>query len=276
MASPIEQSWVHATILIETQEGSRGTGFLVGRPGGEVDTWRMYLVTNKHVLHKNAAQRAAMSQVQLHINVDKGSGLQAESVIYPLRGTDGSWVREHPDPAVDVLAIVATPLFNNIQGFANKFVPEEMFCTAAKRNELEVSAGEEVVTVGYPNGLRQGRTNLPLIRQGIISTRLGEELHEEQRGQDGQPFIRVTRGFLVDGATIPGSSGSPVVLKPVTGRYQSGNIMLGPAPVLLLGIIAETRFAPIRINDQTEIPSFAGLGLAFDIETIVETLDLFG
>lgn len=275
MASPIERSWAYAAVLIETPTGSTGTGFLVGRPADEPDQWRIFLVTNKHVLGKEPALRAAMKQVRLHINVEEAGVLSAKAVDYPLSGPEGSWVREHPSTEVDVLAIAAVPLFNGIKGLANKFVPEEMFATAAKRSELEITAGEEIVTVGYPSGIRQGRTNFPLIRQGIIASRLGEEIHEEQRSTDGTRTTRITRGFLIDGATIPGSSGSPVVLKPVTGRHQGNAIMLGSAPALLLGIVAETRFAPIQISDKAAIPGFAGLGLAFDVETIVETLDLF-
>lgn len=140
-----------------------------------------------------------MKQVRLHVNIDRGGTLTAETVDYPLNETDGSRVREHPSPDVDVLAIAAVPLFNEVKGLANKFVPEEMFATAKKRAELEISAGEEIVTVGYPSGIRQGRTNFPLIRQGIIATRLGEELHEEQRAPDGTRSVRVTRCFLING-----------------------------------------------------------------------------
>jgi hypothetical protein len=43
---------------------------------------------------------------------------------------------------------------------------------------------------------------------------------------------------------------------------------------VLLGIVAETRFAPIQVQGGA-IPGFAGLGLAFEVETIAETLDLF-
>jgi hypothetical protein len=102
----------------------------------------------------------------------------------------------------------------------------------------------------------------------------GEELHEESPQPNGQIAIRISRAFLIDGATIPGSSGSPVVLKPVTGRHQHQTIVMGATEPVLLGIIAETRFAPIRLQSGA-IPGFAGLGLAFDVETIVETINLF-
>jgi hypothetical protein len=60
VASPIEQTWVHATVLIETGAGSRGTGFFVGRSTG-TDQWRIFLVTNKHVIDPDPARRDAIS-----------------------------------------------------------------------------------------------------------------------------------------------------------------------------------------------------------------------
>jgi hypothetical protein len=80
--------------------------------------------------------------------------------------------------------------------------------------------------------------------------------------------------FLFDGATIPGSSGSPVILKPVIGRLIKRSIYLTVAPPVLLGIVAETYYAPIR-QETGIIPGFAGLGLAFDAQTVKETVELF-
>ena len=92
--------------------------------------------------------------------------------------------------------------------------------------------------------------------------------------ENGKKRERNIRGFLVDGGTVPGSSGSPVILKPTIGRFVDGNIQLGSSPALLLGIISETYYAPIE-SMGWNIPSFAGLGLAFDAETIRETIELF-
>ena len=89
------------------------------------------------------------------------------------------------------------PLFMSKENLANKFVPEELFAVTKKRTELDITAGEEIVVVGYPSGIRQGKTNLPLIRQGIIATRIGEELHEEVPGPSGKISTRVSRGFLI-------------------------------------------------------------------------------
>jgi len=272
MASPIETSWAHATILLEVPDG-RGTGFCVGKPLGG-DQWRVFIVTNKHVLNADPAKRQALTSVKLHINVHSGADVVGEIIDYPLEDLNGKRWREHPDADVDVLVVEATPLFASRKDIANKFAPESIFALAAKRKEMDITAGEEIVTVGYPSGIRQGKTNHPLLRQGIISTRIGEELHEEVPNGAGGVKIRKSRAFLIDGATIPGSSGSPVILKPVTGRLQRGSIVMGSTVPVLLGIVAETRFAPIEVTGGA-IPGFAGLGFAFEVETIVEVLNLF-
>lgn len=272
MASPIETTWAHAAVLIEVPSG-RGTGFCVGRSAGP-DQWRVFLVSNKHVLGEDLAKRKALTSVKLHINVKVGDGIVGAIVDYPVTDSNGTRCREHADMEVEVFVIDVTPLFVSRKDIANKFAPEELFALAAKRRELDISAGEEIVTVGYPSGIRQGRTNSPLIRQGIIATRIGEELHEEVPLPGGGVKTRKSRAFLIDGATIPGSSGSPVILKPVTGRHQGNAIVMGFTPPVLLGIMAETRFAPIKVGGGA-IPGFAGLGFAFDVETIKEVIDLF-
>jgi hypothetical protein len=130
------------------------------------------------------------------------------------------------------------------------------------------------VVIGYPMSLRHRTNNFPLLREGIIATRIGETLEDDHIEPDGTKRRRILRGFLIDGATIPGSSGSPVVLKPVSGRLVKGTIIMNLAPAILLGIIAETRYMPIE-TEEGYIPSFTGLGLAFDAETVRETIELF-
>jgi hypothetical protein len=49
---------------------------------------------------------------------------------------------------------------------------------------------------------------------------------------------------------------------------------MGAAPPVLLGVVAETMYAPVQLGAAV-IPSFAGLGMAFEVETIRETVELF-
>jgi hypothetical protein len=108
----------------------------------------------------------------------------------------------------------------------------------------------------------------------VISTKIGACIKDKVQDNQGNTRNRNLRAFLIDGATVPGSSGSPVVLKPVIGRIQGNAIHMGAAPPVLLGIVAETKYAPVQLGAGV-IPSFAGLGLVFDVETIYETIELF-
>ncbi|MEW6232325.1 MAG: serine protease [Chloroflexota bacterium] len=275
MASPIAESWIYATMLIENEWGGGGTGFLVFRAIDDTKG-RIFLATNKHVLHEKAEKRRGATRVVLYLNVKNADGsITGQTAKLPLNLDDGSkrW-REHPNRDVDVLAFDVTPLLVQYPQIEKRWADYSLFVDREKMEELDITMGDEIVVIGYPLGLRQGATNVPLLRGGIIATRIGETLEDDYRESDGTLRKRILRGFLIDGATIPGSSGSPVVLKPTTGRFVKGNIVMGCPPPILLGIVAETRYAPVR-TPVGDIPSFAGLGLAFDAETVRETTELF-
>lgn len=274
MASPIAKTWIYATIRIEnewvgTKEGRAGTGFLVYRAINE-KSGRVFIVTNKHILHEDARKRLAASKILLHLNIKNEEGLiVGRSAEIPLNLDDGTkqW-REHPDKDVDVLAIDVTSLLVQYQQIEKKWADYSLFADKAKLSEFDITIGEEIMIIGYPIGLHQGTSNFPLVRAGIIATRIGENFEDEYKEPDGTIRKRILRGFLIDGGIIPGSSGSPVVLKPSIGRFVKGGIAIGSAPPMLLGIVAETRYVPMH-------QSFAGLGLAFDAETVRETIELF-
>ena len=193
----------------------------------------------------------------------------------PLSNADGTPRRhEHPDPDTDVFVLEVTDIMVLNPKLDKRWATYDDFADAAKRKDLDISVGEDIVTVGYPLGLRQGDSNLPLIRQGLISTEIGSRVKDKVAAQGGGVRDRALRAFLIDGATVPGSSGSPVILKPVIGRLQGTSIMMGSVAPVLLGIVAETMYAPVQLGTGV-IPGFAGLGLAFEVETIRETIELF-
>jgi len=275
MASPIAESWVYATVRIENQWGRRGSGFLVARQL-DADKLRIFLVTNKHVLHEDPRVRQEATLIQCDVNVETEDGeVVGRRHKIDIVIADGSkrW-KEHPDQNVDVLAIDITELMVKYPRIEFKWASYDLFADEQKIDDLDITIGEDVLVIGYPLGLRQGATNFPLVRQGILATRIGERIHDEYRGDDGKMRTRILRGFLIDGGVVPGSSGSPVILKPTIGRFVKGDIAMGPAPSILLGIISETKFAPIE-TEIGDLPSFAGLGLAFDAVTVKETIELF-
>ena len=274
MGSPIALSWLFATVPIDNPDGESGTGFLVARMIGK-DQGKVFLVTNKHVVSRDPARRGAVTHVVCHFNAKGPNDALTKvdgKVEFKLK--DGSRYREHPDPDTDVAAIDITDVMNLNPNLEKKWATYSDFADAPRREELDITAGEEVIIIGYPLGLRQGETNFPLIRQGVLATKIGYPIKDRVPTASGGVRDRTLRAFLVDGATIPGSSGSPVVLKPVIGRQVKNSIVLGTAPPVLLGIVAETKYAPVQVTGGA-IPGFAGLGLAFDAETVRETIELF-
>lgn len=275
MASILTRGWLYATVPIDNPEGESGTGFLISRWIGP-DKGRIYLVTNKHVISRDSAHRATVPHIVCHFNSKSEDGTSGTLFgEIALRNPDGSKrFREHPDADTDVFAIDVTHIINLNPGLDKRWVGYDLFGDEAKRKELDITVGEDIVTIGYPLGLRQGDSNFPLVRQGLIATKIGSLMKDKVQLPSGQMRDRTLRAFLIDGATVPGSSGSPVILKPAIGRIQGESVMMTTAPPVLLGIVAETRYAPIQVG-RAVIPGFAGLGLAFEVETIRETIELF-
>ena len=275
MASIIEREWIYATLPIKNPQNGLGTGFLVARMHDSNDRGKIFLVTNKHVIHTNAENRDSVTHITCHFNSRNGESTGTCEVDIPLRDNQGECLfRQHPDLDTDVYAIDITHVITTNKSINAKWVQYDMFATEEIRQELDITVGEDIITIGYPLGLRQGHSNLPLLRQGLISTEIGKPILDQVRNPDNTIRDRTLRAFLIDGATIHGSSGSPVVLKPVTGRVIGNSLNLASAPPVLLGIVAETKYAPILYGNNTYF-SFAGLGLVFEVETIKETIELF-
>ena len=100
---------------------------------------------------------------------------------------------------------------------------ESLLATHAELSDL--SALEEVLMIGYPNGIWDATNNMPILRRGITATH--PNLDYEGRKE-----------FMIDAACFPGSSGSPVFLFNTGGwTDRKGNTMMGGVRVKLLGLL---------------------------------------
>lgn len=274
-ASPVARTWVYATLLIQNEWGEKGTGFLVTRKVDK-DKSKIFLCTNKHVLNKKKELRDEAKEIIVHLNVKGKNGkIIGKPQTIPLVLPNGTkrW-REHLDENVDILVIDITDIIIKFPEIEKKWADYALFADEKILSDQEITIGDEIMVVGYPLGFKQGETNFPIVRQGIIASQIGQKFIEEYKDEKGDTKSRVYRGFLIDGGIIPGSSGSPVVLKPVSGRLVGENIIMDMPPMYLLGIVSETRFAPIKTNISFNL-SYAGLGIAFDASAIKEAIELF-
>ena len=270
MVNPVLEQLKYCTVLIENEEGRLGTGFLVNRIVSGTKS-KVFLVTNKHVLGK---KRELSTKVTLHFNAEEAGVIRAHVIVFNWRLEACPW-REHPDKDTDVLALEVTEILIKMPNLSFKFLDYSNFVDATILKNEEITMGEQVWVAGYPLGLKHQTTNFPLMRIAVISTNIGEKL-DIATVESGVTRQRLNlRGFIIDGGASPGSSGSPIMSGASPIRYsKDGSIALGTGPVYLLGIVAEGRIATVE-SERSDYLSLSGLSLAFDADTIRETIELF-
>jgi hypothetical protein len=258
-----------------------------------------FVVTNKHVFGATAADRLGRNHVYFYFQRKGATSTRpAEENIslidFGWDNPDRPW-REHPDQAVDVLAFDVTPLLMEHDDIQCPKLDYEHF--AFTHENHGIAAGSHLFVVGYPGvasfaepdnvvPLMQASTLQPIVKWSVAATNPTEDLSDLSAQRD-------YRGFLVDGLTLPGMSGSPVFLAEpryvlptlpnneapadplthLTARLMAAESPLWPRPPLLVGIVAETRFVAVEGIEWAQM--YAGVGLAYNADTIKETIDLF-
>ncbi|HFG6905407.1 hypothetical protein R4641_15855 [Acinetobacter baumannii] len=150
------------------------------------------------------------------------------------------------------------PIFG--RGISSTFIPNDEAIT-------KLDAIEDILFVGYPNGIWDKVNLLPIFRKGITATPL-------QIDYEGEPK------FLVDASVFGGSSGSPV--------FVHSKKVDGISEFLLVGIIAAVYQVrskseivqtpvPTDVNHSIEVinTQMIDLGIVFKSRTIIETIEAF-
>ena len=190
------------------------TGFFYARQKDE----SYFLVTNRHVVEDQDHPRIRFDALRLALHTDANDVRKNGSIDLPLyEGNNRLW-RSFDDPGID---IVALPLDKSaihgfiIQAFSSSVLPP---------SDLQIGIGEDVLVIGYPLGFHDDVHNLPIFRNASVASVYPVPFK-------GKPF------FLIDARLHPGTSGSPVVLKPSTVLKKGGGLSFMSAPVTyLLGI----------------------------------------
>ena len=220
----IYEQLAFCTARIETEDFSgnsySGTGFffMFKIKGQNVSL----LVTNKHVVGGMKKGKFLCTVADEYGNPD-----YANHFVFNVENEFEQMWTFHPQDDVDLCALAIAPLVRaaSIQG-KNLFYRtlEESFIPNSTTLK-DLDAVEEVVMIGYPNGLWDQVNNMPIIRRGITATNVTLDYNGKKE-------------FLIDAACFPGSSGSPVLICNV-GGYTSkfGSLNWGKSRVLLLGIL---------------------------------------
>ncbi|QLL87974.1 serine protease [Aeromonas caviae] len=213
----------HSTVRIETSlRGgglSTGTGFYMNFLQTK-DSYVPVIVTNKHVI---ANAQTGKFHVTLATNdqmPDIGNHQQFHVDNFE------QYCIKHPDPNIDLAAFPIGPLVTQVQQTGKKlfYIPLLTELIPSDEERANYSSMEDIVMIGYPNGIWDTKNNLPVIRKGITATHANISWNGKSE-------------FLTDIASFPGSSGSPVFLANIGGYMDNkGNSYMGSTRIRLLGV----------------------------------------
>jgi S1-C subfamily serine protease len=234
---------IQATVQVEQPlgDGTRtvGTGFLISDPTADGKA-RTVLVTANHVFNK---MPGPVATIGFRVENADGSWRYAPA---PLKIRDGArelWTH-HPDRDVAVIAIEAPPQF------AKAALPESWLATDDTFNKYEVGPGDEMLALGFPEGLSANTAGFPILRSGRVAS---------------FPLLPSSAfpTFLLDFNVFPGNSGGPV--------YMADGARRRPGATGA----EEAQFIAGLLTQQVELNSKnLSIGIVTDAKFIREALNL--
>ncbi len=243
-------------------QSGTGTGFIFDYEDSAGRT--RWLVTNRHVV-----EGATGCEFFFNRSDDTAPLLGQQFTIH-VTDMPAVW-HFHRENDVDVAVMPFVGILEELSAkqveIFYRAIPGSMIPTQEQTDQLD--AIEEVLFIGYPNGMFDARNLLPIARRGLTATPL-------QVDYEGRPL------FLVDGSVFPGSSGSPVVIAN-QGSYRTRQGMTIGSRMYLLGLMAQVAFRETEGEIEfVAVPSPAlprlrtremiDLGVVFKARTIVETV----
>jgi len=220
--NPVEQL-VHSTLRIEceTPQGvSSGSGYYFAFLEKENGFHVPCIVTNKHVI-----RGATKGKFYLSVKKEDGSPDLGKHFPVVFENFEAMWIG-HPDPSVDLAVFPLGPIFHSAeqQGLKLHYVMLGKANTADKPLLDSLPTMEEIIMIGYPNGIWDETHNLPIIRKGITAT-------HPKLSYNGKPE------FMIDAACFPGSSGSPVFLANIGSFVNDRGALCAGTRIALLGTL---------------------------------------
>lgn len=239
----------------------------------DTDEQKQYLafVTNKHVVNGYSSARIEMVGADAN-----GNPVDTQHITIQLSDLQKNCIY-HPEDDIDICFVFVNSEIEELCEHGEipyyRCIGNELIL----RNEdfALLTSVEDVIMIGYPNGIMDNFNCKPVVRKGITATNL-------KLDYDGKPV------FMIDAACFPGSSGSPVFLRK-TGLEQEtieGGIRIGvTAAYSLLGILYSgpiieldgkivEKDIPTASVPVAEIKSMMNLGYVVKINKAIELFKL--
>lgn len=261
----ISEKLLYATIQIKCyrnkrQQISLGTGFIYGFCKQD-DLYYAFLVTNRHVV-----ENAEECELLFHLANEDGSP-SSRNINCIVQGNFSSQCIFHPNPNIDLAIFNISQLFHEFESKGQRVFYSYLDSSLipSEKDIESFSAIEDIIMIGYPNGVRDTKNNFPIIRKGITATSYFINFDGEKK-------------FLGDIACYPGSSGSPVViLQEGFAKDRYGNVSIGRNKIFLLGINSSVYLNSITGNVvySTEINNLkTNIGVPNNLAIIIKAENL--
>src|SRR6516165_7282986 len=167
-----------------------------------------------------AQNASAFSSIQPQTATLKPLQLTLKSILFPLTGY-----------LIQTQRLISAglswgPVMNSMSPLIPFFRPLDPSLIKSDEELKQFDAVEQVLMVGYPNGLWDSTNNFPLLRRGITASHPAVDF-----------VVDGVATTVIDIASFPGSSGSPVFIYN-DGSYptKTGGIVLGTR-VIFLGVL---------------------------------------
>ena len=234
----------YSTIRIEckTNAGysSTGTGFFFNFCC-ENNTCRPAIVTNKHVI-KDATE----CNLIFTLADSSGNPIDEKHWIANIIGLQSAW-KLHPDPDIDLCVMPIANIINhlNANGIRPFYIGLDISLIPSEKQKAELQAIEDIIMVGYPDGIWDKINNKPIFRKGITATHPNKNYNGKKE-------------FLIDAACFNGSSGSPIFIYNEIGYLTGNTFNLGQKRLLFMGVLRAGHLHSIKgdicIADQALKP----------------------
>lgn len=236
----------YSTVRIDGNN-STGTGFFYIYDFGGLS--KVFLVTNRHVIEPNQ-----VGTINFHSAKDlyPNNGLNIGKRV-TVNLNQAEWQQRwkfHSDKNIDIAILDFTIIEHDLD--QKKM---HVYYKALHSNTLissddypDISSIQQVVYVGYPQGLIDNHNLLPIARSGYTASPIKFDF-------DGQ------KQFLIDSAVYPGSSGSPVcILNEGTPFVDRNNALhMDKTRFIFLGVLTSVRTERLASNPN-EVKHYLNLG----------------
>lgn len=217
MALDLTVELIRATVEISQPLGGGvrtvGTGFLVQAPTPQ-GAPRVVLVTAGHVLNNMPAEGM---RVGWRVQLPGGEWKYRPEEVRIRTGGQPLWTK-HPERDVAVIVIKAPP------EFARAAIPLSWLADEASFERYGLGPGDEMMALGFPEGLSSNRAGFPILRVGRLAS---------------YPLSPAAEfpSFLLDFRVFRGNSGGPVFL--TSGLRRGPSAPSEDPPQLVAGMLAQ-------------------------------------